>query len=67
VMNGLRGGRYIFSGSAPVCPDCIARFAAGVVSEAYIQRWPAPRHIGCGHEYQLLRPKRLSCDRLCVG
>lgn len=67
VMNGLRGGRYRFVGPPPTCKDCITRFAAGIVDERYIQRFPCPRHISCPHSYELVRPKKISCDRLWLG
>jgi hypothetical protein len=67
VMNGLRGGRYIFTGPAPSCIRCVRLFAAGIVSEAYVQRHVTPVHINCPHQWDLIRPKKLSCDRLWVG
>lgn len=67
VMNGLRGGRYIFTGPAPVCKICVREFSQGVVTEQYIQRRPCPRHVGCPHSWTLVRPQKLRCDRLWVG
>jgi hypothetical protein len=66
-VNGLRGGKYIFSGPPPVCEICVNEFAQGVVSEQYVQRHPCPRHIGCPHEWQALRPDRLNCNDIWVG
>lgn len=66
-VNGLRGGRYVFRGPPPVCQVCVNEFAQGIVTEGYIQRHPCPRHIGCPHEWDLLRPERLNCDEIWVG
>lgn len=66
-VNGLRGGRYVFSGPAPACEICVREFAQGIVSEQYVQRHPCPRHVACPHEWQQLRPERVVCDELWVG
>jgi hypothetical protein len=66
-VNGLRGGKYIFTGPTPVCVVCVGEFAQGVVTEQYIQRHPCPRHIGCPHSWTLLRPERVNCDELWLG
>lgn len=54
-MNGLRGGRYVFSGPPPVCGTCVGHFARGVVGQRYVDAHPTPVHIGCDHTWKLLR------------
>lgn len=65
--NGLRGGRYIFVGPPPVCERCVRHFAAGVVSQAYVDRHKTPIHVGCPHSWSLLTTQRLDCADIWVG
>ena len=64
--NGVRG-RFIFTGPPPVCKICVREFAQGVVSERYVLNHPCPRHVGCPHEWEQLRPERLACDAIWLG
>jgi len=59
--------KFLFKGSAPVCEDCMARFAAGVVDFAYIQQYPAPRHPNCEHRWSAMRKPKVDCASLWVG
>lgn len=66
-VNFGTGVRYVFTGPAPTCADCTTRFAAGIVNQAYIDRFPCPRHIGCPHSWSPVRPLRANCQELWVG
>lgn len=66
--NGLRGQKYVYQALPPhVSEECIKRFAAGVVDEAYIQRKPTPAHVGCPHNWIALNPAQIGCDGMWVG
>lgn len=66
-MNYEGGLRYVFSGGVAVCRDCASRYAAGVVDESYVRRYPCPRHIGCPHTWQVVNRPRVGCDQLWLG
>ena len=66
-QNGIRGQRYIYVGPPPVGEECIRRFAAGIVDEAYVQRNATPAHPNCPHRWQPVNPERLPCDEMWVG
>jgi len=53
-MNGARERTYRFSGPAPVCDDCAAMFAAGVVDQNFVDATPTPLHPNCPHEWKSL-------------
>lgn len=42
---------YRFVGPAPVCDDCAAMFAAGVVVQDFVDQNPTPLHPNCPHEW----------------
>jgi hypothetical protein len=67
VNNGITGGRYVFTGPAPVCRVCVREFARGVVTESYIRTHPAPRHIGCPHEWTQIATQRIPCNEIWLG
>lgn len=58
---------FTASGPPPTCRLCIAIFAAGIVSFAYTQRNPFPRHINCPHLYTSVAPTRAVCEALWLG
>lgn len=66
ALNTIRP-RYVFAGPPPVCAVCVNEFAAGVVSERYIQRHPCPRHIGCPHEWVAARAEKIPCEDMWLG
>lgn len=66
-MNYPGGEKFIFTGPPPTCPDCMERFAAGIVGEAYTRRYSCPRHIGCPHTYVALNPPQIPCNELWLG
>jgi hypothetical protein len=66
-MNIPAGRKYIFAGGAPTCKDCVSRFAAGVVDEAYIRKYSTPRHLNCPHYWRELRLSKLKCETLWLG
>lgn len=59
--------QYVFAGPPPTCEDCASRFAAGIVGRTYIERYPAPRHIGCPHSWTPVRRPRLDCRDIWLG
>jgi len=59
--------RYVFSGPPPSCADCSRRFAAGVVNQEYVDKFPCPRHINCPHSWQIVNRPRVPCSELWVG
>lgn len=58
---------FTASGPPPTCRLCIAIFAAGIVSFAYTQAHPFPRHQNCPHLYRAVAPTRAECGRLWLG
>lgn len=66
-MNGERGGKYKFVGPPPVCEKCIYFYSLGLVTEAFIQRHPAPVHIGCPHEWEAATIADIPCNELWLG
>lgn len=67
-MNGLRGQRYIYVGAPPVSDNCVRRYAAGAVDEAYVQRNPTPNHPNCGHRWAVINPIQVDdCAELWLG
>lgn len=66
-QNGVRA-RYRFVGAAPVCDDCAAQFARGVVGQDVVDANPAPLHPNCPHEWATVRPKAsVPLNQLWVG
>lgn len=55
---------YMYAGAAPVSDECKARFRAGIVDEAYIDSHPTPAHIGCPHNWEQVKVKKLSAQDL---
>lgn len=53
VEENLITGTYRFIGPAPVCDDCAAQFAAGVVTQDYVDQNPTPLHPNCPHGWKL--------------
>lgn len=67
AMNGLRGGKFLFKGPPAVCEVCINEFAMGLVSQAYVDSHPCPRHIGCPHTWEEAKIRDLPCDEMWLG
>lgn len=67
AMNGLRGQKYIFVGSAPVCRICARLFARGIVTQDFVNRYPCPQHPSCSHEWKPLTSEKLDCRETWVG
>lgn len=65
-LNGIER-RYVFVGAAPTCRDCVTRFAAGIVDQNYVDRYPCPRHPNCPHEWQTVNAEQLPCEDLWLG
>jgi hypothetical protein len=66
--NATRAARYRAKGPAPVCNDCAAAFAAGVVGQAFVNANPFPFHPGCPHEWQIIEMGAwVALDELWVG
>ncbi len=67
--NKLTGAKYVFVGPPPVCEDCADKFAMGVVSWEITQKYPAPRHIGCTHQWRVLSTTapKLKRSELWIG
>lgn len=68
VENGLRGQKYVYQAQPPhVSEECIKRFAAGVVDEAYVQRHPVPAHVNCPHNWVVINADQVGCTDIWVG
>jgi hypothetical protein len=66
-MNKVQA-QYRFSGPAPVCDDCAAQFAAGVVGQKHVDDNSAPLHPNCPHEWAMVEPKLgVSEGKIWVG
>lgn len=65
--NGLRGGRWIFTGPSPTCEKCVRLFAAGVVDQAFVDKHPNPQHILCPHQWTPVKSKKLDCTEVWLG
>lgn len=66
-QNYLGGQKYVFAGPPPTCEDCSRRFGAGIVTEAYIRKYPCPRHIGCPHTWEVVKVPKIKCADLWLG
>ena len=53
--NGLRGALYKLDGPPAVCGDCLELFAAGVVTQDFVDRHATPVHIGCPHYWTRIK------------
>jgi len=53
-MNRIRPRGFVLSGPSPVCDECMAALAAGVVTLEYTQRVRMPNHWRCDHEWEEL-------------
>ena len=57
--NNLTGGKFRFIGPPPVCEDCVRLMMMGDVSWSVVQANPAPRHVNCTHQWELVKiPER---------
>lgn len=61
-MNGIEGGKYLFSGAPPVCAKCVSLKAKGLVTQEFVSRHPSPQHPNCPHEWVDARPRRTKID-----
>lgn len=60
--------QYRFIGPAPVCDDCAAQFAAGIVDQKHVDGNPAPLHPNCPHEWAMVDVVMgVSPDAIWVG
>lgn len=60
--------QYRFTGPAPVCDDCAAQFAAGVVDQKHVDRNSTPLHPNCPHEWAMVAPRAgVPLDELWIG
>lgn len=62
--------RYILTGPPPVCDTCTMLFARGLVTISVVERYKAPIHVNCPHEWELFTGVgvgRLNCDTLWTG
>lgn len=67
-MNGLRGSmRFLYSGPPPVSEECQRRFAAGLVTQEYVDKHPEPAHPNCPHTWTPTTRPQIPCDEIWVG
>jgi len=66
-MNYETALRFLFDGPPTTCVDCTRRFAAGLVNENYVRRYPTPRHIGCPHTWRVVNVPQIDCAELWLG
>lgn len=65
--NGLRGVGRIFVGPPAICKICLKHFSAGVVTQAYVDKNPAPVHMNCPHEWGVAIKAPMKCDETWLG
>lgn len=62
--------RFIFTGPPPTCEDCATLFSMGLVGIDVVQRYPAPRHPNCPHEWEQFTGVGvglMDCEKLWIG
>lgn len=67
-MNQITAG-FRMTPLTATCKECIRIIARGTVSQAFMEKYPCPRHIGCIHEYSTVnvKPARIPCNRMWLG